>query len=140
LALRYPGSKNPTRRALGRYGPLTLELARAKARTWVDLVAKGIDPAIEAERQKRNEARRQENSFAAVAEDFIAEKLPGERKGFEVGADIRRVFISAWGKRPITDIEALEVRNLIKRFKDAGKPAQARNLLGYVRRLFNWAI
>jgi hypothetical protein len=30
LTLRYPGSKNPTRRALGRYPALSLEQARAR--------------------------------------------------------------------------------------------------------------
>jgi integrase len=141
LALRYPGGRNPTRRALGHYGPLTsLEQARAKASAWVDLVVRGIDPAIEAERQRLAEMRRQENSFAAVAEDFIRDKLPSERKGHEVACDIRRIFIPVWGKRPITDITPLEARNLIKGIKDAGTPAQARNVFGYARRLFNWAI
>ena len=51
-----------------------------------------------------------------------------------------RVFIPAWGSRPITDITALAVRSLIKKFKEDGKPYQAFNLLGYARRLFNWAI
>jgi integrase len=75
-----------------------------------------------------------------VAEDFIKEKVATERKGREVARDIRRVFIPAWGSRPITDITALEVRSLIKKFKEDGKPYQAFNLLGYARRLFNWAI
>jgi integrase len=140
LALRYPGSSNPARRALGQYGPLTLAAARAKASAWAELVDRGIDPAVDADRQKRAEMRRQENSFAAVAEDFIADKLPGERKGHEVARAVRRVFVAAWGKRPISDIEALEVRNIIKGVKDRGTPAQARNLLGYAKRLFNWAI
>jgi integrase len=140
LMARYPGSKNPTRRALGHYPALSLAAAKSKAGTWVDLVERGVDPAIEAERQKLANIRQQENSFAAVAEDFIADKLSGERKGHEVARDIRRVFIAAWGKRPITDIAPIEVRNLIKGFKDAGKPAQARNLLGYIKRLFGWAI
>jgi integrase len=140
LMARYPGSKNPTRRALGQYGPLSLEQARGKAKQWIELIGKGIDPAIEAERQRMAELRRQENSFAAVAEDFIRDKLPSERKGREVERDIRRVFIPAWGKRPITDISPLEVRALVKSFKDSGKPYQAHNLLGYARRLFNWAI
>jgi integrase len=139
LTLRYPGSKNPTRRALGRYPALSLEQARAKASEWVALVEKGIDPAIEAERQRVAELRRQENSFASVAEDFIRDKLASERKGREVARDIRRVFIKAWGRRPITDISALEVRAVIKGFKDRGKPYQAHNMLGYARRLFNWA-
>jgi integrase len=140
LALRYPGSKNPTRRALGPYPAMSLERARAKAAQWVELVGKGVDPEIEVERQRIAELRRQENSFAAVAEDFIRDRLPSERKGHEVARDIRRVFIAAWGKRPITDISTLEVRAIVKSFKDSGKPYQAHNLLGYARRLFNWAI
>lgn len=138
LVTRYPGSKNPTRRALGTYGELTLEQARIKARGWLETLRKGMDPAIEAERRKAAELRRQENSFAAIVEAFITEKLSGERKGEEVERDIRRVFIPAWGKRPISDISALEVRNLIVSYKD--RPYQAHNLLGYARRLFNWAI
>src|SRR5262249_22237043 len=45
-----------------------------------------------------------------------------------------------WGARPITDIVASDVVNLIKRFRNEGKLYQAHNLLGYARRLFNWAI
>ena len=140
LLSRYPGSPHPTRRALGEYGELTLAQARASAQDWLGLLGRGVDPAIEQERQRAAELRKQENSFAAVAEDFIKAKLAGERKGEEVERDIRRVFIPAWGKRPITDITPLEVRNLIKGFVDAGKPYQAHNLLGYARRLWNWAI
>jgi integrase len=75
-----------------------------------------------------------------VAEDFIREKLINERKGYEVERDIRRVFISEWGGKPITEIAAADVVNLIKRFRNDGKFYQAHNLLGYARRLFNWAI
>jgi integrase len=138
LQSRYCGSSQPTRRALGEYGAISLDQARKKARAWLELLDKGIDPAIEAERQKMAELRRQENSFAAVAEDFIRDKLPGERKGAEVERDIRRVFIPAWGKRPISDISPIEVRNLVVSFRD--RPYQAHNLLGELRRLFNWAI
>jgi hypothetical protein len=47
LLRRFPGSTNPTRRALGSYGELTLEAARSKARKWLELIARGIDPAEE---------------------------------------------------------------------------------------------
>src|SRR5690242_4787093 len=39
LIARYPGSTNPTRRALGEYPTLTLESARKKARHWHELIA-----------------------------------------------------------------------------------------------------
>ena len=58
----------------------------------------------------------------------------------EVERDIRRIFIALWSHRPITDISAGEVRAAVKRVADEGKTYQAYNLLGYARRLFNWAI
>jgi integrase len=140
LVARYPGSTNPTRRALGQYGALTLEQARARARDWIELIRKGIDPAGEEERARLAEQRKRANTFAAVAEDFIKDKLPGERKGTEVERDIRREFIPAWGGRPIVEITPYDVRAVIKAVKDRGAPYQAHNLLGTARRLFAWAI
>src|SRR5688572_13719635 len=49
---RFPGSSNPTRRALGEYGALSLEKAREKARHWHGLIRQGIDPKAEEERRK----------------------------------------------------------------------------------------
>ena len=102
LMARYPGSKNPTRRALGVYGELTLEQARDKARRWLETLRKGIDPAI-AEEERRQEAMRQQaNTFAAVAEDYLRLQVigsdpdkPRQRKGRDVVRDFRRVFIAA---------------------------------------------
>lgn len=137
---RVAGSKYPTRRALGEYGAMTLDGARRKARHWLELIERGIDPATEEDRLRAAELRRQENTFAAVAEEFFKSKLAKEAKGDEVKRDIERVFVSLWGRRPITDIIAGEVRAVVKRFADDGKTYQAHNLLGYARRLFNWAI
>src|SRR5262245_65013864 len=71
LIARYPGSPNPTRRAIGEYPDLSLEKARARARHWRDLIRQGIDPKAEEERLRRLELRKQQTTFGAVAEDFI---------------------------------------------------------------------
>ena len=139
LVARYPGSSNPTRRALGEYGAITLEGARQKARNWLELIRQGKDPRDEEERQRAAEHRKRANTFAAVAEDFIAAKLPGERKGKEVERQIRREFLPVWQARPVTDITHLDIRALIKA-KAKTAPAQARNLLGAAKRLFTWAV
>jgi Arm DNA-binding domain len=81
LAARFPGSSNPTRRALGTYGELTLEQARTKARTWLALIEQGRDPKVEEERLRAAEQRKRANTFAAVAEDFIKDKLPRRAQG-----------------------------------------------------------
>ena len=100
----------------------------------------GIDPQIAEERQRQAELRQRQNTFAAVAEDFIADKLPGERKGRECERDIRREFMPVWAKRPIAEITPLDVRTIVKAAKDRGAPSQAHNLLVMARRLFSWAI
>jgi hypothetical protein len=140
LLARYPDGDDPTRRRLGSYPVLGLAEAREKAREWRLLIGRGIDPAQDEERKRAAELRKQKTTFLAVAEDFIREKLPVERKRREVERDIRREFIPIWGDRPITDITALDVRAVIKRKRDDGKTYQAHNLLGHVRRLYNWAI
>src|SRR5262249_34397877 len=109
LIARYPGSTNPTRRALGEYGAITLEKARQKARDWLEVIERGADPAEQEERERQAEQQKRENTFAAVAEDFIAEKLPGERKGKEVEREIRREFLPALGNLPITDVTDLQI-------------------------------
>src|SRR5262249_7403722 len=119
---------------------LTLEHAREKARAWRNLIKRGIDPQIEEERQQQAALRKQRTTFTAVAEDFIKDKLPAERKAREVELEIRREFLPRWGKRPVTEITALDVRNVVKAAKDRGAPYQAHNLLVLARRLFAWAI
>src|SRR5262249_57886068 len=52
LLTRYPHSNNPTRRALGEYGVMSLEEARDKAREWRKLIKKNGDPHDVAERQR----------------------------------------------------------------------------------------
>jgi integrase len=140
LVARYPGSENPTRRSLGEYGELTLEAARTRARSWHELLRRGVDPAMDEERQRLSAQRKRKNTFAAVAEDFIRDKLPSERKGREVEQDIRRELIPAWGGRPIADITPLDVRAVVRAVKDRGAIYQAHNMLVIVRRMFNWVI
>jgi integrase len=139
LVARYPGSTNPTRRAVAEYGEIDLADARQRARDWLELIRQGKDPKIEQERNRLSELQRQENTFAAVAEAWFLDKLPGERKGKEVERDFRAAFLPVWGPRPITDISGPDVRSVINA-KKASAPGQARNLLGYAKRFFSWAI
>src|SRR5207248_1763446 len=136
LVARYPGHTSPARRRLGEYGALTLEAARDKARSWLQMLQKGIDPALVEQRAKSETVQKHKNTFASVAEDWFKDKLPSERKGREVEQDVRREFITLWGKRPITDITDIDVLSVINA-KKRETPAQARNLLGHLKRLFS---
>lgn len=140
LVARYPGSKNPTRRALGDYGALTLEKARTKARQWLELLHRGTDPREEEEKKKAAEQRQRKNTFAAVAEDFVRDKLATERRGKDAERHIRREFLPRWGRLPVAQITESHVREVVRAAKDRGSPYEAHAILATARRLFSWAI
>jgi integrase len=141
LVKRYPRNpKHPTRVSLGLYGELTIEEAREKARRWLELLKRGVDPRDEEERHRQATLRRQENSFAAVADQFIKRHVSKTRKAAVVARELQREFIDRWGARPITEITQHDVVAVIDEAVDRDAPYQAHNLLGHVRTLFNWAI
>jgi integrase len=141
LYSRFPASPNPTRRKLGSFGTLTLKEARDKAIAWGALIHQGIDPAAAEEEARQANARERDNTFAAVAEDFIRHiHANRERKAAEVERDLREHFIKPWGSRPISTIKAADIAAVIEATVRRGKRAHAHNLFGHIRRLFGWAV
>ena len=140
LYSRYPGSRSPERRTLGRWPELSLEKARNKAADWRQQIAKGIDPAVAEEEDRQARLRARDNTVAAVAEKFIEYiKANKERKAKDVERELQP-FINAWGPRAIASIRAADVALMIEATVKRGKRAQAHNEFGHIRRLFRWAI
>jgi integrase len=140
LYTRFPGSPHPSRRALGRYGAITLEQARAKAVQWRAMIDKGIDPTIAEEEERQARLRQMDSTFAAVAAKFIEYiNANKERKAKDVERELQP-FIKALGHRPIASIKPSDVALIIEATVRRGKRAQAHNEFGHIRRLFRWAI
>ena len=140
LIARFPGSSNPTRRAVGEYRTVTLEQARKTARAWLDLISAGIDPKEEVERKKRAELRKRADTFESAVDEYAKRVLPKQRRGKIVEHERRREFCERWGDRAITSIERRDVSDAIKEVVDRGALYQAHNLLAHLRAFFNWAI
>ena len=141
LIARFPSRpEHPTRRALGNYGAVSIEQARHKARAWLELIGKGIDPKIQEARQRAAEQRRQGNSFAAVAGEYLDRHAATLKKSVEAKRIIEGEFVRRWGARPITDIMPEEVAAAIRAIVKRGSPYQAHNALAWIRGLYNWAI
>src|SRR3984885_313830 len=162
---RYPGSTNPTRRTLGEYPSMTLEAAREKADEWRKLIKRGIDPSVQEADERRVEAQRDANKFGVMAEDFLRKKVMGarlydeiesqrenapadrkptaeaplERKWLEVARVVRGELILLWRDRPATEITRREIQDVIEA-KAETAPAQARNILAIIKRMFTWAL
>ena len=140
LVARYPGSPNPTRRALGEYPALSLQKARERARDWRELIQKGLDPKAEEDRLRRTELRKQQTTFASVAEDFIERHVKGQRKAKDTEREIRKELIDHWDSRPIASITREDMVGLIESIARRPAPYTAHIVLGHARSLFNWAI
>jgi integrase len=79
-------------------------------------------------------------ALAKVIQDPANEAKTLQRKAAVVIRELDREFISAWGDRAVTEISAHDVVTVIDAAVQRGAEYQAHNLLGHVRRLFNWAI
>jgi integrase len=140
LIARFPlHPQNPTRRRLGDVGEITLEEAREKAREWLALVRKGIDPSVEEVRKRAENQRSQINSFAAVAEEFLARHGAKLAHSAEARRIIEAEFVKRWAIRPAGEIEPAEVAAVIRIIAKRSE-AQAHNSFGHLRRLYSWAI
>lgn len=141
LITRFPANpKNPTRRALGEYGAINLDEARERAREWIGLIMKGIDPRVAETRRRSAERRSQVTTFKAVADAFLERHATKLAKAGEARRLIESEFVKRWGQRPVTDVLPGDVAEAIRAIVNRGSPYQAHNALGYLRRLFNWAI
>ncbi len=154
LFTRYPGSKHPARRELGHYGvDTTLEKARDKARDWILLVRKGIDPST----PPGNGPRGPEVTFKAVVETYILKavvgpdpKKPLKKNAKEIQRVLRVEFVNdrrigkkvrrGLGDKPIGTIARADIDAVVDDAMERGATGAARHLLSIVRPLFNWAI
>lgn len=164
LITRYPmNPRNPTRRALGdcyctrgealppqgeapapspehRHGALTLTEARNKAREWIDMIGRGIDPKIQAARDRAATQRAQQTTFGHVAEEFLTRHAATLAHAIPARRIIEAEFTKRWRDRPITDILPEECAAAIRAIVKRGTPYQAHSAHEWLRRLFNWSI
>ena len=139
LVGRFPGRKNPTRRAIGAYPAISLEKARETARQWIDQVQRGVDPAIEAAAEREANRERQQNTFGVIAESFLTKHIASRRTAGAIGRLIRGKLISRWRDRPIDTISKRDVIAMIEDVQQKAGAPSARQCLTYARRLFGWA-
>jgi integrase len=131
LVGRFPGSNNPTARALGKVGAVTLLDARARAREWLAQLAAGVDPATA-------KGQRSADTFRSVAEDF--QKRDGAKlrsAGWRMSLLARAVF-PVIGSRPVTELKRSEIVALLDRVEDERGLVMRNRTLALIRRILNW--
>jgi len=130
LVTRYPGSRNPTARALGKVGAITLEDARVKARDWLKLIAAGTDPAQAAQAAERD-------TLQAICSEYLARNSAKRTADWEQ-AILRRLVLPTLGVKPISEVRRSDIVRLLDSIEDANGVAMANRTLAIIRRILNW--
>jgi integrase len=136
---RIKGWRDPIRVTLGDALTLDLKDARQEASEVLRACRAGNDPREARAAANHERERQSKNTFAAVAEDFIAQHVSKLRSKDHTEAEIRRYLIAPWGRRPISSITAEVIGECIRAIVDEGKPHMARLVLAHIKRLFRWA-
>lgn len=137
---------------LGRYPAMGILAARKATSEIMALAAQGIDPEVKAAEaraaEERDAANRQAQSFANVAEEYVAamkaSKLVGGRKrpvtsGTAIGREslLTRLVLPTLGDTPLGDITPATIARLLSRIEKEGGPVDAS--LKNIRMVFRFA-
>ena len=120
--------------AIGRFGEITVEQARAIAQDWLADVRKGKDPSAD----KR--AARQAPTVKELFERFISDYSEPRNKPSTVEANRgygKLYIIPHLGQSKVSDITRPDISSLMK--KMAKTPTNANRVLSAVRKMFNMA-
>jgi integrase-like protein len=149
LAAAFPPQTAITRRQLGVVGQLLVEDARTKARKWLAWIDRGLDPAIEEEKERRANTTQQAHTFAILAEHYIERRVRKQRQAKRTEREIRSEIIPVLGKTPIRDVTRQDVVKLCEALLDRKKktPVEghtglyyAHTVYGHIRAIFNYGI
>lgn len=141
--LKYRFHDKEKRLALGKYPQVTLAKARIKRNEARDIIAEGMDPALEKRRAKIQARIDSGNSFTSVAEEFIATKLEAEGKAQGTIVKARwflELLKPAIGSLPISDIEPAELLAPLKKIERKGNHETANLCRSFAGRVFRYGV
>ena len=127
---------------LGTYPDVGLKAARDLRDEARAMLAKGLDPADQKRRAKQAAKIGAANTFAAVAETYIAKN---ERDGLAENTVIKRRWLlktlrKALGHRPLTEIEPFAILDAVRPFEVAKNEEKAQRALNFVGQVYRFAV
>ncbi len=128
--------------SLGIFPDVGLKEARKRRDAAREQNANGLNPTFEKKKAAIAASIGAANTFKAVADEFIAKR---EREGLKtITTDKAKWLLSqlepALGNRPIAEIEAYEVLNVLKRVELSGRHETAARMLAFSGRVFRFAV
>ena len=128
--------------ALGVYPEVTLSEAREKRDQAKKLIANGIDPNVDKRAKKIAKTTALENSFEAIAREWL-EKFSNRWTDSYKAKVLRRLecHVFPWmGHRPIMEITAPELLDVLRRLEKKNKLDSAHRIRTICGKIFRYAI
>jgi len=124
---------------LGRYPDLTLKAARQLRDKLATQVAAGNSPAIEKKLSRSGVSAKQ--TLRDFGDKYFKEQVEGKLKSAK---DLRRYLDAeiypALGNKPLRDVNALDVQDVVYRKRDHGRTAAAMRIRMVIKQVFDYAI
>jgi integrase len=137
------------RQSLGRYDGVSLADARKKAADIREMLDRGKDPRLEAERERRKEQQARADTVAMISDQYLKaigvvgggssrRKKRVLRQGDEIKRIHNKYIVPKFGDRPVADISRRELADWLDSMADRA-PVMANRVLGRLSRFFDWA-
>jgi hypothetical protein len=152
-ALRARIAGSPVKLTLGSVDVHTLKAAREWASDTLLAIRAGRDPRAEkkereaaAERQRRPEELRHQDTVTAIVERWLEEDQGKNRSAADVRGAMAAYVLPRLGHLPIRAVKRRELLEVVEHVRvkggKAGKgaPTRANRLVAYLKRLFAWAL
>lgn len=132
------------RYTLGRFPQIGLAAARTRAAAHLELIDRGIDPAVHAkeeqEKREREVEKQKLNSVEKVVDEWIKRDQSKNRRSHRVRQLFDREVMPPWNGKQITAVTKADCARLIDSVVDRGAETQARRLHAHLNRMFNWSV
>ncbi len=128
--------------AIGRYPELSLASAEKKATNTLELLAEGIDPSESRKAAKASKTSAHANSFEVVAREWAISYFTNKSASHK-DRTLRRLenYIFPWlGSKPISEITAPQILEVIKRIENLNKLETAHRTLQASSQIFRHAV
>ncbi len=140
MAYRFQGKQKAL--AMGQYPHVSLSEARQKRDAAKTLLAKGIDPSMQAKADKAEAAMSNGNTFDAIADELLQK---AEREGLAKATLTKKRWLldltrPDLGRRPIKEISASEILVSLRKVEALGNYETARRLRATIGQVFRYAI
>jgi integrase len=140
LAYRFAGKQKTL--ALGGYPAVTLQKARKNRDDARQLLADGLDPSVQKRQEKVAARLGGDATFKALALEYLSNQRHALSPYYadQLQRRLERDIFPSLGRRPIAEIDALELLDVLRKVEKRGALEQAKRLRQTCGQIFRYAV